>query len=178
MSENLIPVANIALSNLNAEGEARLRVLPTGVILPSPLTSLAGFILCNGQAISRTTYSALFTAIGTSFGTGDGSTTFNVPDYRGKFLRGLGGNSASNMYTPQAEGLPNISGGFATNDNGTNYNNGAFYNDASLHWKYNGGNWGTYGGNVAFDASRSNSIYGASNHVTPENYAVNYFIKY
>lgn len=49
----------------------------------------AGFLKCSGQAVSRTTYAALFTAIGTLYGVGDGSTTFNLPDLRGEFLRGL-----------------------------------------------------------------------------------------
>ena len=51
-------------------------------------TAPTGFLKANGAAISRTTYAALFSAIGTTFGTGDGSTTFNVPDLRGEFLRG------------------------------------------------------------------------------------------
>lgn len=52
-----------------------------------------GFLSCNGQAVSRTTYSALFAAIGTTWGAGDGSTTFNVPDFRGKVPMGSGGAS-------------------------------------------------------------------------------------
>jgi len=48
----------------------------------------AGFLECNGAAISRTSYAALFAAIGTIFGVGDGATTFNLPDIRGGFLRG------------------------------------------------------------------------------------------
>lgn len=48
-----------------------------------------GYIKANGAAISRTVYAWLFSKIGTSFGTGNGSTTFNVPDLRGEFLRGL-----------------------------------------------------------------------------------------
>lgn len=47
-----------------------------------------GFLKANGAAVSRTTYAALFSAIGTTFGVGDGSTTFNVPDLRGEFIRG------------------------------------------------------------------------------------------
>lgn len=50
----------------------------------------SGYLLCDGSAISRTTYAALFTAISTTFGVGDGSTTFNVPDIRGIFVRGAG----------------------------------------------------------------------------------------
>lgn len=48
----------------------------------------SGYLKCNGAEISRTTYAALFAAIGTRFGAGDGSTTFNVPDLRGEFIRG------------------------------------------------------------------------------------------
>lgn len=47
-----------------------------------------GWLKANGAAISRTTYASLFAAIGTTFGVGDGSTTFNVPDLRGEFIRG------------------------------------------------------------------------------------------
>jgi microcystin-dependent protein len=51
-------------------------------------TAPSGWLKANGTAISRTTYATLFTAIGTTFGVGDGSTTFNVPDLRGEFARG------------------------------------------------------------------------------------------
>ena len=63
--------------------------VPTGtVIYHAANTPPTDFIKANGAAVSRTTYSDLFTAIGTTFGTGDGSSTFNVPDLRGEFLRG------------------------------------------------------------------------------------------
>lgn len=48
-----------------------------------------GFLECNGQAVSRSTYSLLFSTIGTTYGSGDGSTTFNVPDVRQKFIMGV-----------------------------------------------------------------------------------------
>lgn len=54
-----------------------------------------GWLYCNGQAINRTTYSVLFEVIGTSFGAGDGSTTFNLPDLRGRFPLGVGNGSAA-----------------------------------------------------------------------------------
>jgi len=47
-------------------------------------TAPTGYLLCDGSAVSRTTYADLFTAIGTTYGTGDGSTTFNVPNVKGK----------------------------------------------------------------------------------------------
>lgn len=52
-------------------------------------TAPSGWIKCNGSAVSRTAYAALFAAIGTTYGAGDGVTTFAVPDLRGEFLRGL-----------------------------------------------------------------------------------------
>lgn len=51
-------------------------------------TAPSGWLKANGAAVSRTTYADLFTAIGTTHGSGDGSTTFNVPDLRGEFIRG------------------------------------------------------------------------------------------
>lgn len=63
--------------------------LPPGAIIHTARNATpAGFLRCNGAAVSRTTYSDLFGAIGTTYGAGDGSTTFNVPDLRGEFIRG------------------------------------------------------------------------------------------
>jgi len=63
--------------------------VPTGtVIYHAANTAPANFLKANGAAVSRSTYSSLFAAIGTTFGTGDGSSTFNVPDLRGEFMRG------------------------------------------------------------------------------------------
>lgn len=53
------------------------------------VTAPSGYLKANGSAVSRTTYAALFAAIGTVYGTGDGSSTFNLPDLRGEFVRGL-----------------------------------------------------------------------------------------
>jgi microcystin-dependent protein len=65
---------------------------PTGSVLQfAGTTAPDGWLLCDGSAVSRTSYAALFAAISTSHGTGDGSTTFNVPDYRYQIPRGRGG---------------------------------------------------------------------------------------
>lgn len=81
----------------------------TGWVVPSPtgaLTAFAGstapqgWLLCYGQAVSRTTYANLFAVIGTTYGTGDGSTTFNLPDLRGRTVAGLdnmGGTDAGRL---------------------------------------------------------------------------------
>lgn len=84
------------------------RDAPAGIISPYAGTSApSGWLLCYGQAVSRTTYAGLFAAISTTFGTGDGSTTFNLPDIRGRVVAGkddMGGSSA-NRLTDQSGGL-------------------------------------------------------------------------
>lgn len=74
--------------------------VPTGGIVPTAtvihvatITPPAGYLACDGAAVSRSTYATLYAAIGTTFGSGDGTTTFNVPDLRGYFVRGFGTNS-------------------------------------------------------------------------------------
>lgn len=67
---------------------------PTGSVLAYAGTSApSGFLACEGSAVSRVTYAGLFAIIGTTHGQGDGSTTFNLPDYRGRLLRGVTGGS-------------------------------------------------------------------------------------
>jgi microcystin-dependent protein len=70
----------------------------------------SNFVLSYGQAISRTTYSALFSIIGTTFGAGDGSTTFNVPDLRGRFVAGADGMGgvAANRLTDAVAGIDSL----------------------------------------------------------------------
>lgn len=77
--------------------------VPTGALLPyAGAAAPTGWLLCYGQAVDRTTYAALFAAIGTAYGAGDGSTTFNLPDLRGRVTAGkdnMGGTAASRMTT-------------------------------------------------------------------------------
>jgi microcystin-dependent protein len=111
---------------LKAGGTERIEVNTTGITLTGPITSTeghlvptgtvldyagatepSGFLFCYGQAVSRTTYAALFTAISTTYGVGDGSTTFNLPDLRGRVVAGqddMGGSSA-NRLTAQTGGV-------------------------------------------------------------------------
>lgn len=81
---------------------------PTGVINQFAGTSApSGWLFCAGQAISRTTYSALFAVIGTAYGVGDGFSTFNVPDLRGRVPAGVDnmGGTAANRLTNQPGGV-------------------------------------------------------------------------
>jgi len=83
---------------------------------PSPWptdTAPAGWLLCYGQEVSRVTYSSLFAVIGTDFGVGDGSTTFNMPDYRGRTPFGkdnMGGVSADIITDPEADTIGGVFG--------------------------------------------------------------------
>jgi microcystin-dependent protein len=63
---------------------------PAGTVISfAGSTAPEGWMICDGAAISRTNYAGLFAAIGEAWGSGDGSTTFNLPDLRGRFLRGV-----------------------------------------------------------------------------------------
>lgn len=71
-----------------------LSLIPAGAIIPfASFTPPVGWLIADGAAVSRSTYALLFYVIGTTFGAGDGSTTFNLPDLRGYFVRGHGTNS-------------------------------------------------------------------------------------
>jgi microcystin-dependent protein len=79
----------VTLSKLNSS----VILVPTGAVMAFAMNSApSGWLAANGSAVSRTTYAALFAAIGTTYGTGDGSTTFSLPDLRGYFVRGAGTN--------------------------------------------------------------------------------------
>jgi microcystin-dependent protein len=74
--------------------------VPTGSVLPYCSSTLpAGWLLCDGAAVSRTTYARLFGVVGTAFGAGDGSTTFNLPDLRGRAPIGAGTGSGLSART-------------------------------------------------------------------------------
>ena len=83
-------VATPTLAAHAVRNDQMLAYLPSGVVVPFAGSFIpTGWLECNGAAVSRTTYSLLFAAIGTLYGIGDGSTTFNLPDLRGEFIRGF-----------------------------------------------------------------------------------------
>jgi microcystin-dependent protein len=76
----------------NIIGDGNVSDSEIGAVIAFPfITEPAGFLYCDGRTVSRTTYAELYSSIGISHGIGDGSTTFNLPDYRGRFLRGVDG---------------------------------------------------------------------------------------
>ena len=86
--------ADDAWIDMGEVDQADSKFLPANTVPAGTVISFAassepnGWLECDGSAISRTTYSNLFSTIGTAFGSGDGSTTFNLPDLRGEFIRG------------------------------------------------------------------------------------------
>lgn len=173
---------------------------PIGTIISQCKTSApSGFLYCNGTAISRSTYSALFAEVGTAFGTGDGSTTFNLPDLRGRFLRGQddsqgndpdagsrlasasGGNTGDNVGSLQSDG--NKQHNHGVNDLGHSHS-------ANWGWQYAG----YPGGNGLRSFADNDSTAGnrnVNNNTTgitiqndgesetrPKNINVRYYIKY
>jgi len=87
-----IAAAAVTLAKLATDVTDRLT--PTGTILAYGGTSApSGFLLCDGSQVSRTVYAALFNVIGENFGQGDNTSTFHLPDFRGRFLRGRDGGA-------------------------------------------------------------------------------------
>jgi microcystin-dependent protein len=110
------------LSGLTATvAEINAFAMPGAVVFFASGNPPAGFLRANGAAVSRTTYAALFAVLGTYYGGGNGSTTFNVPDLRGEFLRGLdegrGVDSGRALGTAQGDAIRNMTGTFSTGAN-------------------------------------------------------------
>lgn len=89
-SVNLAPTARALQDIINIVRAEIARATPPGALAPfARTTAPEGWLAADGSAVSRTTYAALFAAIGTTFGAGNGSTTFNLPDARGVVMRGV-----------------------------------------------------------------------------------------
>jgi len=176
---------NVVAETLKARGGA-ISADFVGIVFSAPVDTLGGFLLCDGAAVSRADYAALFGRIGTRFGAGNGSTTFNLPDYRGCFLRGAGGKSAA-IGTKQLDAAPNgkmtisaltlaIEGNeivipVAPDADLTVRNQNVKGTAASLmQINYN----------TSLEAIANSQSYGRDNttEVRPTNHAINFFIKY
>lgn len=131
-------------------------------------TAPTGWLKANGATVSRTTYAALFAAIGTTFGAGDGSTTFVLPDLRGEFLRGW--DDGRGVDTPRTFGTAQ-SDAVKSHDHGLNIyttpNGGALSGGATLYGNdHSGSQYGTI------------STTGGGAETRPRNIALLYCIKY
>lgn len=161
---------------------------PVGSIVYTAMKAAPhGFLICDGSEVGRTTYPDLFTAIGTTYGAGDGTTTFNLPNLMNKTVWG---GDLSAVGGEKAAGLPNITGGIS--GTGTyGLFDGSISERSALrpsYWSYGSGEsklvhpltenssvvWGPDStaekerfNDADLDASRSNSIYGNSDTVQP-----------
>lgn len=174
-------------------------VVPSGMIIAfaGPAENVPhGWLLCDGAEVNRSEYANLYNAIGVSWGTGDGATTFNLPDLRGMFLRGVagtdtigdpdannrvsrsdnGGNTGNNVGSYQGDAIRNITGSFKTFDRANPLTSGVFYNpDHRFAANVASGNSDSWCTETAIDTSRSVPV-GADNR--PKNVYVTYIIKY
>ena len=143
------------------------QVVPIGAIMPYVgSTAPSGYLMCNGQAVSRTTYSALFSVCGTQYGEGDGSTTFNLPDYTDRVAQGLGtgyltaglpslmlSTDTTGAHTHE-RGTMDITGSISGLAGGTYSASGAFTSSPADSTGF-GDVWGTNNFNFSFKASRN-----------------------
>ena len=142
--------------------------VPTGMIAFFDLTEVPdGWLVCDGSAVSRTTYANLFAKIGTRHGAGDGSTTFNLPDMDARFLEGT--TDTGQVGTNVEPGLPNITGKQGTYvDLGRQSYSGALSAESSGLLFSGGIDTASTDKNIlSFDASISTPLYGKSSTVQP-----------
>ena len=148
---------------------------PVGtIIMYAANTMPEGYLLCDGSAVSRTNYAELFKVIGTTWGAGDGSTTFNLPNAVGRFPEGA---ATAGGYIEA--GLPNITATFTTVASNNHNGSGAIV----LASQYNTrivatGQNDTWGKVLDFNAYRSSLVYGSSTTVQPPTIIYRHLIKY
>ena len=161
-----------------------------------------GWLLCDGSEISRSQYSNLYSAIGVCWGTGNGSTTFNLPDLRGMFLRGVsgdsendpdaadrivlnnnGGNTGNNVGSYQSDAIRNITGSFTSGQRWINALSNEFpVSGVFTYIQQPGGPTYTHesfyeDGNLQYNFNAADVVpVGSDNR--PKNVYVNYIIKY
>ena len=171
--------------------------VPVGTILAHAAnTPPSGFLECNGSNISRSTYATLFSTISTTFGVGDGSSTFALPDLRGQFIRGwanTGSTDASRVFgstqtdqnknhthttdsTSLTGGIRKISEGFGAGGSAT----GVFTKTADGNNTITGSSSTSPVGGVDFDGTHTHTISssGGGTEARPTNLALMYIIKF
>ena len=156
--------------------EAYKNPIPTGTVLPfAGITAPEGFLLCNGQEVSRFTYAKLYEVIGDTYGAGDGATTFDLPNLIERFIEG----TESSVGQTLGAGIPNITAGFTayTYQNGTPSGKMQSTISNTNQVQTGGGGDRTFV-NFSLDASRDSNVYGKSNTVQPPAVKMLYIIKY
>ena len=163
-------------ANKGRVGENDLSLVPVSLVPSGTIIQFAGktipdgYLSCNGALVSRTQFADLFAAIGTTWGTGDGKTTFKLPNMHHRFLEGT--TTTSEVGTYVEAGLPNIRGkigaAWITGD-------GAFQKTGDGS-NPDGQIWGSTKGD--FSASRSSNLYGSSSTVQPASIRLVHCVKF
>jgi microcystin-dependent protein len=151
-------------------------IIPAGTMMPHASGSVpTGYLECDGSAVSRDTYQRLFEVIGTQWGQGDGSTTFHLPDLRGRFPRGADLGSGND---------PDVGGRTSSNSGGATGDSVGSYQGQEIASHRHSTNIGNYSGTVLdpggleADYENSSSTFAAGgNETRPKNVAVKYVIK-
>lgn len=116
----------------NADPADLSYIVPVGTVLPfAGASAPTGYLLCNGAAVSRTTYAALFAAIGELYGAGDGSTTFNLPNVVGRMPVGAGQLSVVFTVASRASNVITVTGASDIEDNELQTGQAVHYSAAS-----------------------------------------------
>jgi microcystin-dependent protein len=145
----------------------------------------AGWLLCDGSAVSRTTYASLFSAISTTYGVGDGSSTFNLPDLRGRVIAGqddMGGAAASRL-TTAAGGVDGATlgavGGSQTHTLTTAQipSHTHTYDKPSGTFSYAGGEFSASGGTITAAQATGSAGSGNAHPIVQPTLVANYIIK-
>lgn len=171
---------NYVVENIKHLKETATPAMPAGVVLPyAGGTAPTGYLFCTGGAISRTTFAALFAVVGTTYGAGDGSTTFNLPDLRGRFPLGrdnMGGTAASRVTFLPATELGHAGGAQSHTLTITEMppHNHGLKNATNT----SGGNANTWAGNLTTDAVINSQGSGVPHNNMPPYIALNYIIKF
>ena len=152
--------------------------IPTGTIVSyGSTTPPEGWLNCDGALVSRETYAGLFAVIGTTYGAGDGSSTFQIPDLRGRVSQGCKFDGTLNMGTSFEAGLPALNGSFRVAPGAYMMSaEGCFELDPDqLQSSYNYEKYPGFTGTVRF--KQESGVYGKSDTVQMPAQIVNYIIK-
>lgn len=147
---------------------------PGGIIMYGGSTIPTGWLLCDGSAVSRTAYALLFAAIGTSFGAGDGSTTFNLPDLRDRFPLGV---STKSLGQTGGGGSHSSNGGHTHDGHGASIGAHGTANNTTTGGAADRATDGTHAGTHSSDGSHTHNAHTIANDLVPPYQAVNFLIK-
>jgi microcystin-dependent protein len=183
-SDGTMSAAPITLTQLSAAIQSAIAANTAAANLPGMISPFmgssapSGWLLCNGAAVSRTTYASLYSVMGNSCGIGDGSTTFNIPDFRGRFLRMVTGSTAND---PDASSRTVMATGGNNGNNIGSIQTDMFRSHTHGIPTYNGGGGvlgnNNYSGTTLTNLGNTDSIAAGGSETRPVNAYVNYIIK-